>query len=46
MQCLSFSESKRPLKSRSDVQKGSVRNCDCEKNEIPKYCWEADHNCS
>ena len=22
----------------------SVRNCDCDKNEIAKHCWEADHN--
>ena len=21
-----------------------VRNCDCDKNEIAKHCWEADHN--
>ena len=19
-------------------------NCDCDKNEIAKHCWEADHN--
>ena len=25
----------------SDERKGSVRNCDCDKNEIAKYCWEA-----
>ena len=31
-----FRESKRSLKSRSDERKGSVRNCDCEKNEIAK----------
>ena len=36
-------ESKRSLKSRSDEHKRSVRNCDCEKNETPKHCWEADH---
>ena len=36
-------ESKRSLKSRSDEPKRSVRNCDCEKNETAKYCWE-DHN--
>ena len=21
----------------------SVRNCECDKNEIAKHCWEADH---
>ena len=41
-----FGESKRSLKSRSDEYKRSVRNCDFEKNEIAKYCWEADHNFS
>ena len=30
-----FDESKRSLKS---------RNCDCDKNEVAKHCWEADHN--
>ena len=39
-----FGESKRSLKSRSDEHKKSVRNCDCDKNEIAKHCWEADHN--
>ena len=39
-----FSESKWSLKSRSDEHKRSVRNCDCDKNEIAKHCWEADHN--
>ena len=39
-----FGESKRSLKSRSDEHKRSVMNCDCEKNEIPKHCWEANHN--
>ena len=29
---------KRSLKSRSDEQKRSVRNWDCEKNEVPKHC--------
>ena len=33
-----------PDKSRSDEHKRSVRNCDCDKNEIAKRCWEADHN--
>ena len=32
------------IKSRSDEHKRSVRNCDCDKNEIAKHCWEADHN--
>ena len=41
-----FGKSKRYLKSRSDEHKKSVRNCDCEKNEIAKHCWEADHNFS
>ena len=31
-------------KSRSDEHKRSVRNCNCDKNEIAKHCWEADHN--
>ena len=22
----------------------SVKNCDCEKKEIAKHCWEVDHN--
>ena len=39
-----FGESKRSLKSRSDEHKRSVRNCDCDKNEIAKHCWEADHH--
>ena len=39
-----FGESKRSLRSRSDEHKRSVRNCDCDKNEIAKHCWEADHN--
>ena len=34
------------LKSRSDEYKKSVKNCDCEKNEIVKHCWEADRNFS
>ena len=37
-------ESKRSLKSRSDEHKKSVRDCDCDQNEIAKHCWEADHN--
>ena len=45
-QAVYFGESKRSLKSRSDEHKRSVRNCDCDKNEIAKHCWEADHNFS
>ena len=41
-----FRVSKRSLKSRSDERKSSVRNCDFDKNEIPKHCWEAYHNFS
>ena len=37
-----FGESKRSLKSRSDEHKRFVRNCNCDKNEIAKHCW--DHN--
>ena len=28
----------------SEEQKRSVRNCNCDKNEIVKHCCEADHN--
>ena len=34
-----FGESKRCLISRSDEHKKSVRNSDCEKNEVAKHCW-------
>ena len=37
-------ESKRYLESHSDEHKRFVSNCDCDKNEIAKHCWEADHN--
>ena len=37
-------QSKRSLKPHSDQQKRSVKNCDCEKNEIVKHCWEKDQN--
>ena len=37
-----FGESKRSLISRSDEHKRSVRNCDCDQNEIAKGCWETD----
>ena len=39
-------ESKWSLKARSDERKRSVKNCDCDKNEIAKHCWKADHNFS
>ena len=39
---ISFGESKQPLKSRSDEHKRCDRNCNCDKNEIAKHCWEAD----
>ena len=39
-----LSESNRPLKAQSEDCKRSVRNCNCDKNEIAKHCWEADHN--
>ena len=41
-----FGESKRYFKSRSDKQIRSVRNGDCEKNEIAKHYQEADHSLS
>ena len=37
-----FGESKRSLESRSDEHKRYVRNCDSDKNEVAKHCWEAD----
>ena len=43
-QAVYFGESRRSLKSCSDEHKISVRNCDWDKNEIVKHCWEADHN--
>ena len=43
-QAVYFGESKRSLKSLSEEHKRSVRNCNCDKNEIAKHCWEADHN--
>ena len=39
-----FCESKRFLKPRSDEYKIFVKNCDCEKNDIAKHCWETEHN--
>ena len=39
-----FDESKLALKSRSYEHKRSAAHCDCEKNEIAKHCWGADHN--
>ena len=41
-----FGESKQSLKSHSGEHKRSVRNCDCDKNEIAKHCLEADLNVS
>ena len=41
-----FGESKRSLKLGSDEHKRSVNNCDCDKNEIAKHYWEANHNFS
>ena len=43
-QAVYFAESKWSLKLHSDHHKRSARNCDYEKNEIAKQCWEADHN--
>ena len=43
-QALYFGESKQSSKLRSDEHKRSVRNCDCDRNEIAKNCCEADHN--
>ena len=34
------------LKSRSNEHKRSVKNCDCENNEIARHSWAADHNFS
>ena len=45
-QAVYFGESKWSLKSHSDEHKRSIRNCDCDKNEIAKHGWEADHNFS
>ena len=43
-QAVYFSESKGSLKSHSGEHKRSIRNCDCDKNEIAKYCWKAAPN--
>ena len=40
-----FGKSKWYLKLRSDEHR-SVTNCDCEKNETAKHCWEVDRNFS
>ena len=37
---------KRSLKSRPIEHKKSVKDCDCDKNEIVKHFWEADLNFS
>ena len=39
-------KSKGSLKLRSDEHERSVRNCDCDNNEIAKHCWKAVHNFS
>ena len=39
-----FGESQRSFKSRSGKHKRSVRNRDCDKDEIVQHCWKADHN--
>ena len=41
-----FGKSKRPLESRSDEHKRSVRNCDFYKNETGENCWEKAQNIS
>ena len=43
-QAVYLGESEQSLKLHSDEHKRSVRNCDCDKNEIAKHCWEADYN--
>ena len=39
-----FDESKRSSKLHLYEHKKSVKNSDCEKNKIAKYCPEAYHN--
>ena len=39
-----FGVSKGSLKLRSGELKRSVENCDWEKRETSKHCWEAGHN--
>ena len=41
-----FGESKRSSIWRPDRHQKSVKNCDCDENEIAKHCWEADLNFS
>ena len=41
-----FGESKRSINLRSDEYKRPFTNCDCDKNQIAKHFWEADHNFS
>ena len=43
-QAVYFGESKWSLKLHSDEHKRSTRNCDCDKIEIARHCWKADHN--
>ena len=37
-----FGESKQSLKLCSDQYKRSARNCDYDKSETAKHCWEVD----
>ena len=39
-----FSESKQTLNPCSDEHNRSVRNCDCENDEIAKLRWQRNHN--
>ena len=41
-----FDESKQSLKSLSAEHKRSVKNWDCDENEITNHCWKEDHNFS
>ena len=38
-QVVYFGESQRSLKLGSDEHKRSIRNCDCDKNELAKHFW-------
>ena len=33
-----------PSEIKSGLIKRTVKNYDCENNEIAKHCWEEDHN--
>ena len=39
-----FSKSKQTLNPCSDEHNRSVRNCDCENDEIAKLRWQRNHN--